>query len=132
MNDPTPPSPPHLSSLYLCGTSARARGGSLGALGGCPVLQGACLWEGRGCARDRAAATACFRRAAGAGLPEAQFNLGLALWRGDDGGAVGRDLAGAVAWYERAALAGQPDAQYNLGNAYKNGEGVARDMGMAA
>jgi hypothetical protein len=44
---------------------------------------GVCLWEGRGVPRpDPAAAVRWFERAAAAGLAAAQFNLGVARWRG--------------------------------------------------
>ena len=56
-------------------------------------------------------AMAASRRAAEAGLPEAQFNLGRLLATRVDP----PHLAEARIWYTRAAEAGHDDAQFNLG-----------------
>src|SRR5215469_17504293 len=60
---------------------------------------------------DISMAMAASRRAAEAGLPQAQFNLGRLLATRLNP----PDLAEARAWYTRAAEAGYSDAQFNLG-----------------
>jgi O-antigen/teichoic acid export membrane protein len=60
---------------------------------------------------DISMAMAASRRAAEAGLPQAQFNLGRLLATRLDP----PDLFEARAWYTRAAEAGYSDAQFNLG-----------------
>ena len=60
---------------------------------------------------DIPVAMAASRRAAEAGLPDAQFNLGRLLATRLDP----PNLAEARAWYTRAAEAGHNDAQFNLG-----------------
>lgn len=69
-------------------------------------------------------AFAAFRRAAEAGMPEAQFNVGVML---DSGRGVDRDIVQAAIWYVRSALHGNHRAAYNLGQLYEAGEGVPRN-----
>ncbi len=75
-----------------------------------------------------ALAFSAYRRAAQAGLPEAEFNVGVML---DSGRGVAPDLAQAATWYARAALHGNRRAAYNLGQLYENGEGVPRNADLA-
>jgi TPR repeat protein len=60
-------------------------------------------------------------------LAEAQFNLGVAFWHGK--GVERRCCARAVEWFLKAAKQGHLHASFHLASAYKNGEGVAKDMG---
>src|SRR4030043_536095 len=55
------------------------------------------------------------------GLPEAQFNLGLMYYTGQD---VLQDYPEAVRWYRKAADQGFAEAQFNLGKMYYRGQGV--------
>jgi hypothetical protein len=80
--------------------------------------------EGRGVARNEAAAFRWYRAAAENGLPEAQFELGKAYDMGMGGP---RDPFEAVRWYRLSAQQGFGRAQYNLGSMHGNGEGVPTD-----
>lgn len=70
------------------------------------------------------------RKAAAAGLPEAQFQFGLLYDRGDAG--VRRSPTVAAEWYRRAAAQGHVDAQLGLASLYLRGEGLERDQAAAA
>ena len=63
--------------------------------------------QGRGVAKDEAAAAAWYRKAAVQGHASAQHNLGLMLGQGRG---VANDEAGAMAWIRKAAGQGQPKA----------------------
>lgn len=63
-------------------------------------------------------------RAAVAGEPAAQHNLGVMYENGDT---VQQDLVQAVYWYKKAAEQGNANAQTNLGSAFDYGKGVAED-----
>lgn len=69
-----------------------------------------------------------YRRAAEAGLPEAQFNVAIML---DSGRGVSRDVAQAATWYARAASHGIRRAAYNLGQLYEAGQGVPQNDDLA-
>ncbi|KNE68855.1 hypothetical protein AMAG_13495 [Allomyces macrogynus ATCC 38327] len=59
----------------------------------------------------------CMQRAAEAGVPESQFNLGvmyLAGYHGDHAGGVKQDLSRAKQWFELAAAVGYPPAAFNV------------------
>jgi TPR repeat protein len=73
-------------------------------------------------------AFALFRRAAEAGLPEAQFNVAVML---DSGRGVAPDTRLAAIWYARAAANGNKRAAYNLGQLYEAGDGVPRNLSLA-
>lgn len=79
-------------------------------------------------AGDATAAFGSYRRAAEAGLPEAEFNVAVML---DSGRGVAQDVAAAAVWYARAASRGNPRAAYNLGQLYEAGEGVPRNTDLA-
>lgn len=72
----------------------------------------------------------CMWRAAEAGVPEAQFWLGVAfeqdLWFGVT------DRAEALKWYRKAAEGGNPDAENELGRHYEEGDSVEQDYAKAA
>jgi len=69
-----------------------------------------------------------YRRAAEAGLPEAQFNLAHCLATGN--GTVRDDVA-ALSWMLRAAEQGLPSAQFLAGVMYAEGIGTAADRDQA-
>ena len=75
-----------------------------------------------------AQAFALYRRAAEAGLPEAEFNVGVML---DSGRGTATDVAQAATWYARAAMHGNRRAAYNLGQLYEAGDGVPRNVDLA-
>ena len=69
-----------------------------------------------------------FRRAAEAGLPEAELNVAIML---DSGRGVDRDAVQAAIWYARSATHGNRRAAYNLGQLYEAGEGVPLNLDVA-
>ncbi len=69
-----------------------------------------------------------YRRAAEAGLPDAEFNVAIML---DSGRGVIANAAEAATWYARAATHGNRRAAYNLGQLYAAGEGVPKNEGLA-
>lgn len=71
-----------------------------------------------GQARNEAKAVELFEKAATAGNPRAQINLGILYLRGQG---VPRDLVSARAWLEKAAAGGDPQAMYTLGRALDEG-----------
>lgn len=65
------------------------------------------------------------RRAAEAGVPEAQYWL---AWQSESGAQLGRDERAALQWYERAAAGRHKLALIRLADAYEKGElGVVPD-----
>jgi TPR repeat protein len=70
------------------------------------------------------AAEPFYRKAAQAGHPAAQYQLGYLL---ENGLGVMQDLQKAAVWYRRAAQAGDAEAQNNLGVLCASGQGVAQD-----
>lgn len=70
-----------------------------------------------------------FREAAGNGIANASYNLGVLFHQGLG---VERDLDRALYWYREAAKLGHPEAQYNLGIAHIEGIGTAYDAPLAA
>ncbi len=77
---------------------------------------------------DTTLAFAWYRRAADAGMPEAEFNVAVML---DSGRGVRPDLAEAAIWYARAATHGNHRAAYNLGLLYEDGQGVPQNPDLA-
>jgi len=73
---------------------------------------------------DYATALREWEQGAGAGDPQALYNLGVAY---AEGKAVPRDQARAVTYYQQGASKGSVLAAYNLGQAYRKGEGVGVD-----
>lgn len=65
------------------------------------------------------------RKAAEAGQPKAQYNLGLMY---ANGVGVVQDFAQAMRWYQKSADKGYAPAQYILAGKYANGQGVERDL----
>ena len=58
------------------------------------------------------------------GNAEAQYNLGLMYYNGED---VEKDFPTAKYWFEKSAEQGNAEAQYKLGDIYYNGQGGKRD-----
>ena len=77
---------------------------------------------------DTTLAFAWYRRAADAGMPEAEFNVAVML---DSGRGVRPNLAEAAIWYARAATHGNHRAAYNLGLLYEDGQGVPKNLDLA-
>jgi TPR repeat protein len=73
-------------------------------------------------------AVAWYRRAAEAGSPEAQLELGTALYLGRG---TARDAASAAHWFREAAKAGDVGAMYLLASMYEQGDGVESDLRLA-
>ena len=81
--------------------------------------------QGLGQSWSNARAARYYRRAADAGLPEAQMALAELHMRGMG---VDQDAAAAVALYRAGAASGHAPAHYALGLAYLHGTGVPRDF----
>lgn len=113
-----------LTPRDLPGLERRAARGNAEAA----ILLGEVHHRGRIVARDDAAATAWFTRAAETGVPLAQYWLAR---KHDLGDALSRDQAIAADWYRRAAEQGYANAQNRLGELYARGLGVEQDFGEA-
>ena len=74
--------------------------------------------------RDYTGALEICRPLADAGLPEAQYILGVMHQNGQG---VARNPAEAAQWYTKAAGQGHTEAQFNLGSMYRYGSGVWQD-----
>ena len=90
---------------------------------------GARLVDGRGLARDPAAAIGWFEKAAAQGLVQAQFRLGGIY---EKGLGVARDAAKARECYEKAAALGHVRAMHNLAVMLAEGVDGKPDYGAAA
>jgi localization factor PodJL len=90
---------------------------------------GARLVDGRGLARDPAAAIGWFEKAAAQGLVQAQFRLGGIY---EKGLGVARDAAKARECYEKAAALGHVRAMHNLAVMLAEGVEGKPDYGAAA
>ncbi|HET6629974.1 MAG TPA: tetratricopeptide repeat protein [Woeseiaceae bacterium] len=86
------------------------------------------LLLGQGVPADPAAASGWFEKAAAAGRPVAQLQLGLLYW---DGNGVAEDAGRALRLFQQAAAQGLPSAQARVGWAYLTGTGVSVDFGTA-
>lgn len=86
------------------------------------------LRKGEGVAKDQAAARKWMLRAAFAGLPTAQADLGEMLLDGEGGPP---DPAAALPWLQLAATASHPLAQFQLGEIYEAGQVVRQDLPLA-
>jgi TPR repeat protein len=83
------------------------------------------LRRGQGTKRDPKAAEEKYQRAAEAGLPTAQADLGEMLMNGEAGKP---DPVNAAIWLTLAAAANHPGAAFELGQLYEAGAGVAQDF----
>lgn len=70
-----------------------------------------------------------FGKAAGQGVANARYNLGVLYQQGLG---VPKDMKEAIKWYRAAADLGHPEARYNLGIAYIEGVGVPYDPRQAS
>ncbi len=77
---------------------------------------------------DGAALLQQWQADAALGIPNAQYNVGLAY---AEGRAVTQDFSKAAEFYTKAAEQGNVNAEYNLGTLYLNGRGVQRDPAAA-
>lgn len=84
---------------------------------------------GRGVAQDPEMAAYWFEKAAKAGDPQAQFEMG---YLSEAGIGTSKDLERAAHWYQLASSGGLADAKANLGLLYFWGAGVAENKEMAA
>jgi chromosome segregation ATPase len=82
-----------------------------------------------GVPQDYFEAALWFRQAAEAGVPEAQYNLGLAY---EIGRGLAKDETLAQRWYRAAAEQNYARARYNLALMLEEGRGSAMDEAMAA
>lgn len=82
------------------------------------------LIAGTGVPRDRPTGVAWYQRAADAGSPTAEFNVGVMY---DRGFVVERDAERAVAWYRKAVAAGVAPAKHNLALMLREGRGAPQD-----
>ncbi len=73
-------------------------------------------YEGHEVQKNLGKAFQWFRKAAGQGVVEAQFCMGISHHEQ------------AVKWFRKAARQGYPKAQFNLGMMYLDGRGVSRDV----
>lgn len=78
---------------------------------------------------DLRQANACYRKAAEAGHPMAQYKYAEAL---AEGAFPGKNLNDAFPWYQKSAAAGCPQALFQLGVFYYDGTGVRQDKRRAA
>jgi TPR repeat protein len=65
------------------------------------------------------------RKAAGAGLPNAQYTMGDVLLRGKG---VKQDQSAAIGWYQKAADQGHGEARFKLAALYYAGIGVPKNI----
>jgi TPR repeat protein len=86
------------------------------------------LRHGQGVAKDPKAAEAMYTRAAEAGLPTAQADLGEMLLNGEAGPP---DPKAALPWLIAAAAANHPIAQFELAGLYEKGKVVPRNLTVA-
>jgi TPR repeat protein len=92
------------------------------------VTWGQMLLDGRGVARNPAAAFHWFRRAADAGSIDGINMVGRCY---ELGWGVASDHGEAIRWYRRAAARSSPWGQYNLASMLLYGEGVEHDRARA-
>ena len=74
--------------------------------------------------KDHTKAALCWVQAAERGDPEAQYNLGVVIAKGEG---IEKDVKAAFSWFCKAANQGVLKAQARLGLMYASGEGVALD-----
>ena len=84
--------------------------------------------KGQGTKRDLEGAAEMYKRAAMAGDPLSQADLGEMLFKGEVDGANPR---AAAQWLTLAAAAHHPVAEFELGELYEAGRGVPQDMAVA-
>ena len=85
---------------------------------------------GKGVARDPSKAARWYERSAKAGLPLAEFKLGVLYERGEEG--LTADRASALGWYEKGAGHGNVQAMHNLAVLFTAQSGGEPDYAQAA
>ena len=83
-------------------------------------------FQGLGVKADYQEAFDFFKKAAGQGLKDAQFNLGVMYERGQ--GVVKANDKEAINWYMLSANQGLNVAQYNLGFMYEQGKVLVKTI----
>src|SRR5689334_17867707 len=81
--------------------------------------------HGQGTKRDPKAAEEMYERAARAGLPTAQADLGEMLMNGEAGKP---DPTKAAVWLALASAAHHPIAEFELGQLFETGTGIQQDL----
>ena len=89
------------------------------------------VYAGLGVPRSLPAAAALFRQSAEKGHPQAQYNLGTMLARGE-GATAGPDPGAAAVWWELAARQGHVLAQHALAEHHAAAAAAAVAEGRAA
>lgn len=84
--------------------------------------------KGQGTNRDLEGAAEMYKRAAMAGDPLSQADLGDMLLKGE---VEGSDPRAAAQWLTLAAAAHHPIAEFELGQLYETGRGVPQDIAVA-
>lgn len=84
--------------------------------------------KGQGTKKDLEGAAEMYKRAAMAGDPLSQADLGDMLLKGE---VEGSDPRAAAQWLTLAAAAHHPVAEFELGELYEAGRGVPQDMAVA-
>jgi TPR repeat protein len=84
--------------------------------------------HGQGTKRDAKGAEDLYQRAAEAGLPTAQADLGEMLMNGEAGKP---NPAAAAVWLALASAAHHPVAEFELGELYETGSGIGQDFAQA-
>jgi TPR repeat protein len=88
--------------------------------------------KGEGVERNVKLADEWLRKAAGYGVPEAEFKLAKFYLTGAFGHSFPQDYRAALDWFRRAAAHGIGEAEYEVGLRYERNEGVdAPDMVLA-
>lgn len=87
-----------------------------------------CLYHGRGIEKNLSEAIPFFRKAAEAGLPYAEYTLGVCY---ENAFGVKKDPSKAFSWYERAAQHAHTESTRHLADCYLYGFGVKEDAGAA-
>ncbi len=87
-----------------------------------------CFDEGRGVSRDARRAVEYFRQSASAGLPYAQWRLGVML---DEGDGTLADPAEAVEWFKKAIGQKSARAHASMAVMYATGRGVSKDFALS-
>jgi len=78
---------------------------------------------------DYTTAITSFKKLAGQGDANAQYNLG---WMYNNGEGTPQDYKAAIEWYTKSAEQGDAVSQVNLGWMYRQGEGTPQDYKLSS
>jgi peptidoglycan hydrolase-like protein with peptidoglycan-binding domain len=117
----TQPASPELLTMPIDVVRSRANANDILAM----EELGRRLIQGTDTTKDPQSGAGWLLRAADAGSPQSQFNVGVMYERGF---VVERDSGKAAEWYRKAAQAGLPVAKHNLALLLREGKGVPRDV----